>query len=179
MQTFPFFSSSPHPTPHWSAPPTPVLASQVALVVKNPPANSGHMRDAVSILGSGRSPGGGHGNPLQYSGLENPMDRGAWRLQSTGLQRVRLTEETEHTHLSSSWKNGLHFPLHSQANSPERQYREWARTGTLDPKSLSLSSCSLHYKSYNLSNHYLTQFPNLLLEIIIMLIHRLRIKDIC
>ena len=52
--------------------------SQVALVVKNPSANVGDMRDAGLIPGSGRSPGGGHGNPLQYSCLENPVDRGAW-----------------------------------------------------------------------------------------------------
>ena len=50
---------------------------QVALVVENPPANAEAVRDAGSIPGSGRSPGGGHGNPLQYSYLENPMDRGA------------------------------------------------------------------------------------------------------
>ena len=49
----------------------------VALVVKNLPANAGEIRDAGSILGSGRFPGGGYGNPLQYSYLENPMDRGA------------------------------------------------------------------------------------------------------
>ena len=48
-------------------------------VVKNPPANSGDIRDKGSISGSGRSPRGGHGNPLQYSCLENPMDRGVWR----------------------------------------------------------------------------------------------------
>ena len=53
-------------------------ASQVALVVKNPPANAGDKREAGSIPGLGRSPGGGHGNPLQYSCLENPIDRGAW-----------------------------------------------------------------------------------------------------
>ena len=46
-----------------------------ASAVKNPHANAG---DAGSIPGLGRSPGGGHGNPLQYSYLENPMDRGAW-----------------------------------------------------------------------------------------------------
>ena len=51
---------------------------QVALVVKNPPANTGDIRDKGLIPGSGRYPGGGHGNPLQYSSLENPMDRGAW-----------------------------------------------------------------------------------------------------
>ena len=50
----------------------------VALVVKNLPANAGDMRDAGLIPGSGRSPGGGQGNTLQYSCLENPMDRGAW-----------------------------------------------------------------------------------------------------
>ena len=52
-------------------------ASQVALVVKNPPANAGDIRDVSSIPGLG-NPGEGHGNPLQYSYLENPMDRGAW-----------------------------------------------------------------------------------------------------
>ena len=54
-------------------------ASQVALVVKNHPANTGDTADAGLIPGLGRSPGGGHGNPPQYSCLENPMDRGAWR----------------------------------------------------------------------------------------------------
>ena len=53
-------------------------ASHVVLVVKNLSANAGDLRDADLISGSGRSPGGGHGNPLQYSCLENPMDRGAW-----------------------------------------------------------------------------------------------------
>ena len=49
----------------------------MALVVKNLPTNAGDLRDAGSIPGSGRSPGGGHDNPLWYSCLENPMDRGA------------------------------------------------------------------------------------------------------
>ena len=53
-------------------------ASQVMLVVKNPLANAGDIRDAGLVPGLGRSLGGGHGNPLQYSCLENPMDRGAW-----------------------------------------------------------------------------------------------------
>ena len=52
-------------------------ASQLAPVVKNLPANTGDVRDTDSIPGLGRSPGGGHSNPLQYSCLENPMDRGA------------------------------------------------------------------------------------------------------
>jgi len=56
-------------------------ASQVVLVVKKPPANAGDIRDTGSVPGLGRSPAGGHGNPLQYSCLENPMNRGAsWAL---------------------------------------------------------------------------------------------------
>ena len=53
-------------------------ASKVVLVVKNSFANAGDIRDSGSIPGWGRSLGGGHGNPLQYSCLENAMDRGAW-----------------------------------------------------------------------------------------------------
>ena len=52
--------------------------SQVALLVKNPPANAGDLRDQGSIPVSGRSPEEENGNPLQYSFLENPMDKGAW-----------------------------------------------------------------------------------------------------
>ena len=64
-----------------------IWASQVALVVKNPPAKARAIRDTSSIPASGRSPGGGHGDPLC---LENPMDKGAWYgLQSIGSQRVR------------------------------------------------------------------------------------------
>ena len=59
----------------------------MVLVVKNLPANAGDIRDTGSVSGSGRSPGGGNGHLLQYSCLENPMDRGAW-LQSIGSQRV-------------------------------------------------------------------------------------------
>ena len=53
------------------------LGSQVVLTVKNPPAKAGHIRDSGSIPGSGRSPGEGNGNPLQYSRLENSMDGGS------------------------------------------------------------------------------------------------------
>ena len=63
-------------------------ASQVALVVKNPSANSGDMRDTGSIPRPGGSPGGGHGNPLQYSCLENPRTEEPSELQSIGSQRV-------------------------------------------------------------------------------------------
>ena len=54
-------------------------ASEVALVVKNLPASAGDLRDEGLIPGLETSPGEGHGNPLQYSCLENPMDRRAWR----------------------------------------------------------------------------------------------------
>ena len=54
-------------------------------MVKNPPANAGDSRDMGAISESGRSAGGGHGNPLQYSCLGNPMDRGAW---GTTVHRV-------------------------------------------------------------------------------------------
>ena len=59
----------------------------MALVVKNSPANAGDIGDMVSILGLGRSLGGGRGNTLQYSRLENPMDRGAWRATVHGVAK--------------------------------------------------------------------------------------------
>ena len=64
-----------------------VWTSQVVLLVQNLPANAGDVRDVGSIPGSGRSPGGGRGNPLQYSCLENPMDRGAWRVRVHGVAK--------------------------------------------------------------------------------------------
>ena len=61
---------------------------------KNPPANAGDIRDVGSIPGSGSSPGGGHGNPLQYSCLENLMDRGAWRATVHRDAELDTTEAT-------------------------------------------------------------------------------------
>ena len=63
-------------------------------MVKNLPANAGDIKDMGSIPGSGRSPGGGSGNPLQYSCLENPMDRGALR---TIVHKVTESDTTETT----------------------------------------------------------------------------------
>ena len=65
-----------------------------ALVVKNPPADAGDLRDVGWIPGSGRSPGGENANPLQYSCLENPMDRGAWpaTVQEVANSRTRLSD---------------------------------------------------------------------------------------
>ena len=61
----------------------------MAQQVKNPPATSGDVRDTGSIPGSGRSLGKGHDNPLQYSCLENPMDRGTWKATVHGVAKVR------------------------------------------------------------------------------------------
>ena len=61
--------------------------SQVTLVVKNFPGNEGDARDMGSIFGSGRFPGGGNGNPLQYSCLGNPMARGAWQAIVHGVTK--------------------------------------------------------------------------------------------
>ena len=63
---------------HWGVRPTYIWASQVVLVVKNLLASAGDIRGAGSIPGSGRSPRESNGNLLQYSCLENPMDRGVW-----------------------------------------------------------------------------------------------------
>ena len=64
-------------------------------VVKNLPANAGDTRDMASILRSGRCPGGGNGNPLQYSCLENPMDRGAWwgRSESDTIEHAHIQHQ--------------------------------------------------------------------------------------
>ena len=69
-------------------------ASQVMLMVENPSANAGDARDVGSIPGSGRFPGGGHGNPLQHSFLENSMDRGTWGATVPGAAKscTRLSD---------------------------------------------------------------------------------------
>ena len=71
----------------------------VALVVKTPPANAGDIRDRDSIPASGRSPRGGHGNPLQYSCLKNPMDRGDWQATVCRAAKswTRLKRHSMHT----------------------------------------------------------------------------------
>ena len=64
----------------------------MVLVVKNPSASAGDIRDTGSVPGSGRSPGGGHGDPLQYSCLGNPMDRGAWQATVHEVAELDMTE---------------------------------------------------------------------------------------
>ena len=78
-------------------------ASQVALVEKDLPANAGDVKDSGLIPGSGISPGGGHGNPLQYSYLENTIDRGAWRaiVHRVAKSQTQLKQLSTHTFLGS------------------------------------------------------------------------------
>ena len=106
-------------------------ASQVKLVVKNTPANAGALRDVGSIPRLGRVPGGGHGNPLQYSCLENPADRGAWRATDHSvcvLSHVRLfaTPRTVACRALLSMEfsrqeywNGLPFPTPGNLPNPK------------------------------------------------------------
>ena len=73
----------------------------MVLVVKNLPANAGDVRDTGSLPGLGRSPGEGHGNPLQFSCLQNPMVRGAWwaTVHRVAQSWTRLKQQsTQHTY---------------------------------------------------------------------------------
>ena len=86
------------------------VVSQVVLAVKNLPANAGDVRDTGSIPGLGRSPEEGNGNPLQYSCLENPMDRGAWlaivhRVTKSRTQLKQLS--TSHLNSGFNPKGGM------------------------------------------------------------------------
>ena len=69
-------------------------------MVKNPSAKAGDIRDMGSMPGSGRSPGRGHGNPLEYSCLENPMDRGAWQVTAHWVAKswTRLKQLSKHAY---------------------------------------------------------------------------------
>ena len=73
----------------------PLQATQVVPVVKNPPANAGDTRDVSWIPGLGRSPGVGNGIPLQYSCLDNSIDRGAWQATIHGVTKsqTRLSDK--------------------------------------------------------------------------------------
>ena len=114
-------------------------ASQVALVIKNPSTNPRDVRDMGSITGSGRSPGGGHNNPLQCSFLENPKDRGAWRatVHKVSKSRTRLK------HLSMQVQmNGCSFV-------PVKLYQQKQAGGQIWLKSRSLLTPTLkHYSQH-------------------------------
>ena len=76
--------------------PADIRASQVALVVKIPPAKAGDTRDAGSLPGLGRSPGAGRGKLLQDYCVKTPMDRGAWRATVQRVAELDMTEATWH-----------------------------------------------------------------------------------
>ena len=103
-------------------------ASQVGLVVEDPPANEGDVRGGGSISGLGRSPGGEHGNPLQYYCLENPMDRGAWwaTVHAVTKSRTRLKQLKTHTHTHTHTHRWSHTHTHTRRDLPS-----WALPGKL------------------------------------------------
>ena len=84
------------PSDTWRESLSVVLLSISEGLVKNPPADAGDIREVGSTPGSGRSPAGGHGNTLQYSYLENPMDRGAWQATVHGVAKsqTQLNDNT-------------------------------------------------------------------------------------
>ena len=86
------------------------LAPQVALVVKNSPANAGDLRDEGSIPGSGRSPGEGHRYPLQYSSLGNPMDGGAWQATVHGVAQSRAQRSSQAQEILLAVTHGAGLP---------------------------------------------------------------------
>ena len=100
------------------------------LVVKNPPANAGDIRDTGSIPVSGRSPGGGNGNPLQCSCLGNPMDRGSWRATVHGVMKS-WTWLSDWAHLRSrslAGKTGSSLTMQPGKHCHEvTEKAEWAR----------------------------------------------------
>ena len=94
-------------------------------MVKNPPASAGDTGDVGLIPGSGRSPGEGHGNPLQYSCLENPKDRGAWwaavhgvTKSRTRLKRLGIAQGTKQT-VSADFSSDLGRNCHRGGQTPE------------------------------------------------------------
>ena len=89
-------------------------------MVKNLPANAGDTGDERLIPESGRSPGGGSGNPFQYSCLENPMDRGAWQATVHGVAKSRIPLSDFHFHLSTNKPRGIeNHGLNSEKSVPE------------------------------------------------------------
>ena len=89
-------------------------------MVKNPPANVRDLRDVGSIPGSGRSPGRGHGNSLQSSCLENPMDRGAWKATVHKVAESQTQLKRLNTHASRTevlWPVVFTYVYRAQQNS--------------------------------------------------------------
>ena len=95
-------------------------------MVKNQPANEGDVRNTGLIPGSGRSPGVGNGNPLQYSCLENSMDRGGWRTTVQGVAKESdTTEVTERAHTHTHTQHSSDFYLFLDGLQPARLLCPW------------------------------------------------------
>ena len=111
----------------------------MVLMVKNPPASAGDIRDLGSIPGPGGSSGGGHGNPLQYACLENPMDRGIWQVTVLGVAKswTRLKQFGAHTHTHTHTQMQVKeqsFPGGSVVkNPPAKQETQVRSPGGEDP----------------------------------------------
>ena len=91
----------------------------MAHLVKSLPTNAGDGRDLGLILGSERSPGRGHGNPLQYFCLENPMDRGAWRDTVYGVAELDMAECVRmHAYTHTHTHTHTHTPSSKQQGAP-------------------------------------------------------------
>ena len=93
-------------------------------MIKNLSASAGDLRDSGSIPGSGRSPGGGHGNPLQYPCVENPVDRGAWRAIVHTVAKSRTGLRQLSTHTQAGWSNHLTSLIIKQVQSENQLTKE-------------------------------------------------------
>ena len=110
--------------------------SQVALVVKNPPANAGDIRDVGLIPGSGRSPGEGNGNPLQYSCLRIP-----WTEEPGGLLFMGWHSRTRLSNLAHTQQKSTAFPPHTflaHPNTPQARLPASTRAAPLSSSLLPL-----------------------------------------
>ena len=122
--------------------------SQVVPVVKNPPANAGDIRDKGLIPGLGRFPGGGHGNPLQNSCLENPIVRGSWcvTVHSVAQSQTRLKWLSTHTliiYQACVLSHYRRFPHHSIPDEQHVVERDTASDPDLRPWNWALCACML------------------------------------
>ena len=101
------------------------LSAHMALVVKNPPANEGDLTDSDSILGWGRSPGRGNGNPLIFS--ENPMDRGPWQATIHGVAKSQTRQHlSAHTQMPHNPQQMITFKRKDYCNTlPSITYNLW------------------------------------------------------
>ena len=125
--------------------------------------------DLGLILGSGRSPGEGHGNPLQCSCLENPMDRGAWRATVHGVTKSRTDWVTNTHHMCSSWEresklctsppdfNLRTFPSKQWGRTPQLEIHRDSHTSGTEARGYKAPTSSLEYEPLLLENFSCSQ----------------------